>query len=279
MDPEDYQPLFYMALVYRRMGEWDKSLELIRKVVSLNPQEPLYLTNIGLSYVYMHDFDSALIYHQKAIEISPEWSGPYLNKIQALLLKYGNTSAAQAVLDSAVKMTGENLTEYEIILDIYDNRFTQALDRTLKSDHTDFAIRGSKYLYLANIYNQLNKPGIAVSYYDSALVLLKQELVRDSTGSFLHSYLGLASAGIGDEEKAIAEGKKAINIATENKNMMEVSDMKVSLALIYTMLGKYEEAITYVEEALTNPSNFSIKLMQIDPGWKPLFDQPDFKNL
>ena len=279
MDPEDYQPLFYMALVYRRMGEWDKSLELIRKVVSLNPQEPLYLTNIGLSYVYMHDFDSALIYHQKAIEIRPEWSGPYLNKIQTILLKNGNTSTAQSVLDSAVTMTGENLTEYEIILDIYSHRYDGALDRTLKSDHNDFAIRGSKYLYLANIYNLLNEPDIAVNYYDSAVVELKQELVRDSTVSFFHSYLGLAWAGIGDEEKAIAEGKKAIALAAENKNMMEVSDMKVSLALIYTMLGKYEEAIKYVEEALENPSNFSIKLMQIDPSWKPLLDQPDLKNI
>jgi len=279
MDTEDYQPLFYMALVYRRMGDWEKSLKLIHKVIDFNPREALYLTNIGLSYNYMHDFDSALIFHQKAIDISPEWSAPYLNKIQTLLLKYGNTSAAHAVLDSAIRKIRGNMSEYEIILDIYDGRYADALARTLKSDSTDFAIKGSKYLYLANIYNLLNEPEVAEKYYDSAMVVLSLELLKDSTSSLFHSYLGVASAGKGNEEKAIIEGKKAVALSAENKNKMEESDMLVNLALIYTMLGKYDDALYNLENSLENPSNLSIKLLQIDPGWKPLLDQPEFKNI
>ena len=32
-DPENYQPLFYMALVYRVMGDWDKVHSLIDRVM------------------------------------------------------------------------------------------------------------------------------------------------------------------------------------------------------------------------------------------------------
>ena len=92
MDPSDYQPVFYKALVYRKIGDWNKSMQLIHKVIKLNPQEPLFLTNIGLSYTYAHKFDSAIIYHQRAIEASPDWLSPYLNKIQSLILLEGSTS-------------------------------------------------------------------------------------------------------------------------------------------------------------------------------------------
>ncbi len=84
-----------MALVYRRMGDWGKSQSLISRVIRQNPQVPLFLTNIGLSYAYLHKFDSALIYHQNAIDVLPSWAAPYENKIETILLKDGNTSKAR----------------------------------------------------------------------------------------------------------------------------------------------------------------------------------------
>jgi tetratricopeptide (TPR) repeat protein len=279
MDPENYQPLFYMALVYRKMGDWEKSQRLINRVIEFNPQEALYLTNIGLSYTYLHDFDSALIYHQKAIDINSEGPAPYINKIQTLLLKYGNTSEANAVLDSAIRKTHGNLREYKIILDIYDGKYTDAINEIAKSDYADFTTKGNKYLYLANIYNLLNKSGVAEKYYDSAMVILDLELSKDSTNYLIHSYLGIANAGKGNEDKAIIEGKKAVELSVENKNKMDESDMIVNLALIYTMLGKYDDAFSNIEVSLKNPSLLSVKLLQIDPSWKPLLTRPEFNTI
>ena len=48
-EPENYQPLFYMALVYRKTGDWGKSQNLISRVILQNPQVALFLTNIGKS--------------------------------------------------------------------------------------------------------------------------------------------------------------------------------------------------------------------------------------
>jgi len=76
MNPDDYKPLFYMALVYRRMGDWNRSQQLMRQVISLRPMESLYLTNIGLSYTYLHEYDSAITYHQMAIDAMPGWRAP-----------------------------------------------------------------------------------------------------------------------------------------------------------------------------------------------------------
>jgi tetratricopeptide (TPR) repeat protein len=51
------------------------------------------------------------------------------------------------------------------------------------------------------------------------------------------------------------------------------------LAQIYSMIGEYDKAIELLEELLKNPSDISIKLLQIDPVWKPLQNKTGFKEL
>ena len=194
-DPENYQSLFYMALVYRRMGDWAKSQSYMNKVIAFNPQDPLYLTNIGLSFTYLHKYDSALIYHQKAIDVNPGWKASYLNKIETLVLKNGNTSEARAVLDSFIMNTNGNQMEVKILLDIYDGKYNDAFSDADKTGPEDFNIKGNKYLYLAWISSLLNNPKNAGKYYDAALAVLDIDLSRDSTSAEIHSLIGIANAG------------------------------------------------------------------------------------
>lgn len=94
-DLKNYEPKFYMAMVQRILGKWEEVSILLKTVENLEPGNPLVLTNIGLSYDYMHDYDSALNYHQKAIDVKPDWPAAYLNKIGSLCLKNGNTKKKQ----------------------------------------------------------------------------------------------------------------------------------------------------------------------------------------
>jgi serine/threonine-protein kinase len=278
-DPENYQPLFSMAMVYRAMGDWEKVHQLINRVIRFNLQEPLYLTNIGTSFDYLHNFDSALIYHQKAINIDPQWAASYDNKIESLLRKYGNTTAARSLLDSARRNTHRSYNEIKIGLDIYDGKYSEAFTEAIRSGPKDFSIKAERYLCLADISSLLNKKEDAVRYYDSALVDLNDLRTTDNNNSYLHSLLGLAYAGTGNKEQAVAEGKKAIDLTVEDKNKMKESDMIITLAQIYTKLGLFDEAIKNIEYLLKNPSNFSPKLLELDPVWKPLLNRPEIKSL
>ena len=278
-DPENYQPSFYMAMVYRAMGEWEKVHTLTNKVIKFNLQEPLYLTNIGSSFDYLHLFDSALIYHQKAINADPEWSASYNNKIESLFNKYGNTIAARSLLDSAIRNTHQNYNETKITIDIFEGKYSEAFSVAFKSSPDDFVPGGIRYIYLAKISNLLNKKVDAERYYDSALVDLNLDLTTNKNKSNIHSLIGIAYAGKGIKDKAIAEGKKAIELTLEDKNKMKESDMSVMLAQIYTMLGLFDDALYNIEYSLKNPSNFSTKLLQLDPVWKPLYKKPEYQLL
>jgi tetratricopeptide (TPR) repeat protein len=280
-DTGDYEPLFYTAMVYRRMGEWEESFRIIKRIIALDPQEALCLTNIGLTYTYFHRYDSALIFHQKAIDVMPAWVSPYKNKIESLILKYGNTIEARTLLDTAVIRTGNFLSEYKIILDIYDGKYSEALKEAEKSNPGEFGFKGLKYLYLGRINNLLKNSKNAGVYYDSALVSFRHDLNNDKNNPEIHSYLGIASAGKRNTEKAIEEGKKAIDIIQYDN--FDKSDMIMNLAKIYTMVGEYEKAsqtIHYLMQIPINiPSCFSRELLQLDPIWKPLLNQPEIKTL
>jgi TolB-like protein/Tfp pilus assembly protein PilF len=275
-DPANYQPLFYMALVYRRMGDWGRSQSLIFTVIRQNPQVALFLTNIGLSYNYLHKFDSAMIYHQKAIDVMPGWSAPYINKIETLILQDGRTSEARRIMDSAIENTGKRLQDLKIRLNIYDGKLKDALYETDHSGSKDFRIKGERYLEYAKIYHLLNNENIAGVYYDSALVSLNSINDVDKTAE-MYGLASIAYAGKGNKKKAIEAGKVSVELTMKNK--MAESDMRLFQAQVYTMLGDYENAIMNIEYLLENPSCFSPGLLHLDPVWKPLLNIPEVKVL
>ncbi len=277
MAPGNYQPLYYLALVYRKMGKWNESQALINRVIHFDPQEALFLTNIGLSYTFLHKYDSALIYHQKAIDLVPGWPDAYKNKIQTLLLKTGKTSEVRTLLDEAIKKTGDNMMKERILLDIFDKNYDEALHKAEESKPADFMVNGSRFLHLAAISNLLGKPAVARSYYDSALVILKAESGKDPLNYQIHCQTGIAFAGLGNKSSAIAEGEKAITLAEKNK--MDESDMKINLAQIYTLVGDYDNAIVTIAYLLNNPSCLSKRMLQIDPRWKPLMENREYKEM
>ncbi len=281
MKPEDSQPLFYLAMVYRRKGQWINSQNVIKRILALDPQEALCITNIGLTYTFVHKYDSALMFHQKAIDIMPAWQSPYKNKIETLILKNGITTEARALLDTAIYKTGGNFTEQIIMMYIYEGKYSNALNQAEESHPYDYKFKGKKYLLLADIYSYLKNSKIAGIYYDSALVSFTNDLARDRTNPEIHSFVGIACAGMKNKEKAVEEGKKAVDLIKYNN--FEKSNMIINLARIYTMVGDYDQAIDVIDYLLQTPINIpsclSKKLLQIDPVWWPLSGEPKYQLL
>jgi tetratricopeptide (TPR) repeat protein len=275
--PNNWQCIFYMALVQRAMGEWKKSQNLLAKVIEFNPQDPLVLTNIGLSESSLRHYEKAIQYQNKAIEIMPEWPAPYENKIDAILSKDGNTDEARRVLDTAFINTGKSLREIGIWLDIFDGKFEDALHEMQLSEPSDFSDRGNQLITYATIYKYLDKNDDAESFYREAISFYEQELAANPENFSYLSSMGLAYAGLGKKTEAIEAGEKAANQARSNS--MEIMDRISDLAEIYVMTGEYEKCLTQLDRLLKNPSRISVKFLQLDPVWRPLSDNPKFKRL
>ncbi len=277
IDPDNYQPPFYKAMVYRKMGEWNKSQDLIRKTIEKDPQDALALINIGNSYAYLHSYDTAITFYRKAIEVMPTWSGPYSSLIETLVLKHGNTSEARIVLDSMYLRTGVSDYFHRAMLDIYEGNYRNAINEMVSSPDDGFNAPGAKYLTIAWAYSLMNDKQMAGKYSDTALVLYKKLVIEHPESSYSYSGCGMAYAGSGNMTDAIIAGRTAVKLA--NDDNMSKSDAIFNLAKIYIMAGDFANATRQADYLLNNPSAFSLNLMKVDPDFKKLAESSDFKSI
>jgi len=278
MDPGGYKPLFYLAMVYKTIGARNELETLLDKFGKFKIRNPLSLTNIGLCFDYLHDFDKALHYHNEAIEVNAEWLAAYMNKIYTLLLK-GNTTEARSVLETLIEISGEENIEYQITLDIYEGKYSDAYRKAKEAKPGDFSDKGERNLNLGNLSLLLADKKNADKYLDKALDELNRELTAQPANAEIRYLTGLAHALKGNKSQALKEVEEAVGIAEKANNKILESEMHINRAKIHTTLGMYKEAIKEIDKILGIPSLFSTKLLQLDPVWKPILLKPELKTI
>jgi tetratricopeptide (TPR) repeat protein len=125
----------------------------------------------------------------------------------------------------------------------------------------------------------MNKPELEHTYYDSAMVFLKHRMINMPDDPRLFSSLGIVYAGLGLKEKAIKEGKRGVELMPINKEAYGGVYRAEDLALIYVMVGKYDEAMKQIKYLLSIPGFLSAKILELDPRWAPLRNQSEFKKM
>ncbi len=276
-NPEYWEPLFFMAMVQRRNGNWKESQKLLSSVLIHSPMDALILTNIGLSYQYLRIYDTAMIYHGKASRIMPKWSAPYENMIDACLARFGNTFKARTVLDSMALVTGDTNKLITVRLDIYDRKFNDALRRAEELTSSDLYQPGERYLLLARINRLLGNHADAEKYYNSALEFYNKKTALYKDNPYYYSSLGKAYAGLNNKIFAVEAGEMAVSLAKHD--MISRTDNTLNLAEILVMLGEYEAAANRIDYLLGNPSLISAKWLRLDPLWEPLLVYEGFNNV
>ena len=277
-EPDDYEPLFYLMVVYRTWCKWDEMQDLLNRITQFEICDPLVLTNIGISYDYLHNFNSAIEYHDKAIRAEPSWLPAYLNKINSCCFRDGNTSEYHSILDFLTRNIPGNLKELRIDLDIFDRKYSDALARALNAYSNDFTFKGGRFMYLGNISRLMNDQPNADKYFDKAIVELDHARCQNPNDPSILSLIGLALAGKRDS-KGRYEGEKALEFANNANNCPLSNEMRLNLAEIYTKLGECEMAAEQLEYLLNHPSYFSVKMLLLDPVWEPCLEYPGIKNL
>ena len=61
-----------LALVSRRRGEWQHSVEYFRQATEIDPRNISLLALYGETYYYLREYSSALKVYDQLLEISPD---------------------------------------------------------------------------------------------------------------------------------------------------------------------------------------------------------------
>ena len=103
---------------------------------------------------------------------------------------------------------------------------------------------------------------------------------RTSTDE-LHSWLGVAYAGLGDAPRAISEGQKGMEMRTTSEDPFEGPVREEQMAQIYALLGNADVAIPILRKWIHVPSANDITpaMLRIEPIWDPIRNDPRFQEL
>ena len=130
------------------------------------------------------------------------------------------------------------------------------------------------------VYHLMGESERSREAYDTARILLEEEIKERADHHRVRSSLGIVYAGLGRREDAIREGKLGVELFPVSKDALIGPYGVEDLAFIYTLVGEHDDALDRLEYLLSIPSlTMSVPMLRLDPRWDPLRDHPRYKEL
>ena len=219
-----------------------------------------------------------------AIGLEPDEYWPYVMKSSSVLYGTGDTAEARRIIASAPR-SGETTPLYFLAaseIARFDRNYEELLalqDQAPFDWYTHQSWSNPKDLVIAEALELSGRNQEAQAHYESALALLEPAIVERPDDYRLYGSLGMALAGLGRKEEAIAAGIKATELMPIETDVYIGQTMVESLASTYTMLGEYDAALEQLDILLSVPATLSVTSLRLDPRWDPLRDHPRYQEL
>jgi serine/threonine-protein kinase len=265
-----------IGISYMYLGEWDKAEPYLLKGYELNPHGVHMAGYVAGFYMRMRDWNKAEYYYDKAIVSLPEISYHYFYKALIAIMGYGNTEKASKIIEEGIRSVGENqsMLLYQFRIGIWSRRFQELLDVVNQFPDFDYY-----FLFKGLFYLNMGQKDQAKTYLDSARVV-HERLVQTAPHNINnYSLLGLAYAGLGMKEEAIQTARKAVELEPISKNAYWAPSRQMRLANIYSMVGEYDKALDEIELLLSIPYYVTTWHLKLNPVWDPMRDHPRFQEL
>ncbi|MCC6963136.1 MAG: protein kinase, partial [candidate division Zixibacteria bacterium] len=280
--PSDPDVLGAKAYIWRRQGKFRAAVERLEWVFALNPRNAVLSSEIGGTYYKLRDYASAEKFLNLSIALEPDQVYAYQQKAFLYYLWNGDTSQARTTLAFIPKQDDELARDSWFWHHIFVRDFPAALgELSLMSriPEIDPQLFTPKSQLTAIVYELMRDAQRAHAYFDSARLILENELNERPDDDRIHSHLGFVYAGLGRKDDAIREGKRGVELCPVSRDALLGPHRVEYLALIYVMVGEYDAALDQMDYLLSIPSSFSVAYYRLDPRYDPLRRLPRYQKL
>ncbi len=282
--PSNAAALQIRGLTLRRLGRWEEALEAQTRAFELDPASTDKVWNLAFTHLHMRNYAEAERYFERQLRLDTELLGPRLLKAWVHIVRDGSVERAEEILREASQLLGVREV-VEALVDVHPTYLWFGLlgenfSKTLETMSAGmfFARPYRFYLARADAQTQAGEPELASAYYDSMRVVLEQWLPAAADNPAIHGLLGVAYAGLGQGDSAIAHAER--NVALRPVSLYPFLPTPLQyLARVYVMVGEYEAAIDQLEILVAIPSVYSVAWLRIHPLWEPLRGHPRFQRL
>ena len=283
----------YSASVYRRRGEWERSLAGFQRAEELDPRAAWIPTAIGQTYQAFRQWKDAERSELRALAIDPHHTSAALDLLITRLAT-GNVDSARRALDGfpeatkGIPITGATgiggvraITGTRVYLDVIERRFSDAFQEFEKEVGNDDRARLQQLAGRVILRVLAGKPEAAKSGGEEALSLLEARLRERPDDDSAMTELSWVYLALGRNADALRLSRQAADSLSIEKDAFSGPSFQTGLAQIEARAGAPVEAIKRLRHLLSIPAgrDVSIARLKIDPVWDPIRNRPDFQQL
>ena len=243
---EAYNNLAY-ALTKLKTSNDTAVIQLLKESISLKPGNYKAYLNIGDIYFIKKDYNEALKYYQKALDVNPKFSAAHLG-IGIIDERLGRTSAALERYRTALKFDPLNREALYSLGTLYLNT----------AQYVNAIITLERLISLSannpDVYYNLGLCYYYIGDYKKAMEAYQQSLKINPYKADVHNSMGVSLLMMGEVDRAMEE--YAVTIRIDPKFAQAYGNM----GLVYKQMGEKDKAIAMFKEALKfDPDNQSTK--------------------
>src|SRR5216117_669379 len=286
----------YCAWVYRRRGEWERSLVDAHRAEELDPRDATIPANIGGTYLSLRRGKDAEQAELRALAIDPHNTIAAAFLLIARVNGTGDVDSARRAFDgfsedTKNRLAGQGARGYgaggdvaavlgmAVYLDVIERRFNDALQTLQK--------RTSNNDRLQQLFPRVVLPLLAgqaeaaKSAGEEALPLLEAGLRERPNDTLAMRQLSWVYLALGRDADALRLSREAADLISIEKDAFAGPIFQDGLAQIEARAGEPEEALKRLRRLLSIPAGAvaSIARLKIDPVWDPIRNRPDFQQL
>jgi len=299
LQPNNADARAYCAWVYRRRGEWERSLTDSQRAEELDPRDASIPTNIGVTCNVLRLWKDAERAELRALAIDPHNTQAAMFLVLTRLTTTGDVDSARRALDDFPDLiksipggaggprgaTGAGdvsaVITWPVYLDVIERRFTDAFQAVEKRVVNDDRAHLQQLAGRVAIRVLAGEPEAAKSMGEEALPLLEARFKERPDDTFAMTELSWVYLALARNADALRLSRQAADTISIEKDALAGPNFQIGLAQIEARAGAPEEAIKRLRRLLSIPAGgaASIAALKIDPVWDPIRTRPDFQQL
>lgn len=286
MHPGNVDALRGIGAVRRRQGRIDEAAEYMERALELDPRSGDVLVDLNETYRLARRFEEAERSYDRSIALNPDRGVYYAGNAHLYLAWGGQTEKARETLRRGEEILGSGtdawMTYAGYFADLFDKDYPAALDRLRRHRreileyeifyHPKTLLSGRVHLFMGDV-------SAAHAAYDSARIHLEERRSLRPDDPQVLGALGLALAGLGREEEAVATVQRAEELMPPSREAWAGSYRVEEAARVYVRVGDLDKALDRLEYLLTHISKFTPAFIKLDPEWEPLRGHPRYRDL
>ena len=214
------------SFVYRRLGKWDKALERARLAMELNPRDPMTYWDMADINRFLGNFDESKKYIEKAIGLDSLNGFYHATKLWNELIGGEGIKGAREVIRQAPEELDAVALFQEIgsvgyqALGAWRYDIISPITPDLPQRYTEIYEGSKRHAYwisMGQIYDLLGDSSTAMVQYDSARTYLESELQKYPEDFHMETDMGIIYSLLGRHEEAIEHSMRA-------KELLPISD-------------------------------------------------------